>query len=348
VPDTFFTLLATETPTRVWVNNPTSAELDLAIAQGAVGCTTNPAYGGGLLTRAPEEIRPIIAACVRETDDGAAVADMVQQRLVARIVDRFRGRFEESQGQQGFVSIQGAPEMDHDAQAILAEARAGRKLGANAAPKLPATAPGLDAFEALVSAGSPTIVTEVFSLAQLIETCERYLRVSDRTGVRPPFFVSPITGIFGDHLRAVAKRDQQSVAPDDLLLAGIVLARACHRLVQERSYPVTLLFGGARTPVDLLGLVGAPVHATINWATFAEVMETEPAPRAGIDDPIDPATISRLEETFDDVRVALRVDGLPVEAFEQFGPVQHFRNNFLAGWRQVRRAIAEEQARAPH
>ena len=39
----YFDRLNAETPTRVWVNNPTPEEIDLAIAHGAVGSTTNPA-----------------------------------------------------------------------------------------------------------------------------------------------------------------------------------------------------------------------------------------------------------------------------------------------------------------
>ena len=46
MPETYFKQLIAETPTRVWVNNPTIAEMDLALAQGAQGSTTNPAYGG--------------------------------------------------------------------------------------------------------------------------------------------------------------------------------------------------------------------------------------------------------------------------------------------------------------
>jgi len=49
VSGTFFRRLVAESPTRVWVNNPTAAEIGLALGQGAVGCTTNPAYGGGML-----------------------------------------------------------------------------------------------------------------------------------------------------------------------------------------------------------------------------------------------------------------------------------------------------------
>lgn len=340
----YFTQLVAETPTRVWVNNPTIEEIGLALQQGAVGCTTNPAYGANLLRRAPDEILPIIADCVRLSSENAVVADLVQQRLVARIVEQFRPLHDASEGREGFVSIQGAPEADTDADHIVEEARAGHAIGPNATPKIPATAPGLSAFEDLVAEGFPTIVTEVFSLAQFIETCERYLGATDRTGHRPPFFVSPITGIFGDHLKAVAVRDGLDIAKGDMELAGVAFSRACYATARDRGYPVTLLCGGARIPFDLTGLVGGALHATINWSTFADVLGN-PAPFAiGIAQPIDPAAIARLEATFDDVRRALAIDGLPVEEFEEFGPVQHFRNVFIDGWRRVGEAIAAERA----
>ena len=343
---TYFTQLVAETPTRVWVNNPTIEEIGFALGQGAVGCTTNPAYGGNLLRRAPDEILPIIARCVRETEDDLLAADLVQQRLVARIAERFRPLYEASGGTAGFVSIQGAPDADTDAGHIEHEAHDGHALAPNIAPKIPATAPGLAAFERLVAAGYPTIVTEVFSLAQLVETAERYLRVTERTGVRPPFFMSPITGIFGDHLKAISDLEDLDISAADMELAGVALSRACYRLVKERGYPVTLLCGGARIPLDLTGLVGGDLHATINWSTFADVMDSPEPFAPGLDQPLDPAALERLAVTFDDFRRAMELDGVTLDEFEGFGPVQHFRNNFLAGWTRVREAIAAERARA--
>ena len=41
----------------------------------------------------------------------------------------------------------------------------------------------------------------------------------------------------------------------------------------------------------------------------------------------------------------MRLDGLTLEEFEAFGPVQHFRNAFIAGWTKVHEAIAAERAR---
>lgn len=80
----YFTRLDSETLTRAWVNNPTIDEIGLAIAQGAVGSTTNPAYGGGLLKRAPELVRPLVAEAVVETTDNERAEALVQLKLVAR------------------------------------------------------------------------------------------------------------------------------------------------------------------------------------------------------------------------------------------------------------------------
>jgi transaldolase len=326
----------------VWINNPTDEEIDLALAQGAVGCTTNPAYCGGLLKRSPELIRPLVATIARVEPDDREVADEIQIALVTRIASRFAAVHEATQGKLGYVSIQGSPEADTNPAVIIAEARTGRAIGPNVAPKLPATAAGLAAFEVLVAEGCPTIVTEVFSVSQLIDTCERYLKVT-AAGSRPPFFMSPITGIFGDHIKALAKQSGRALRVADADLVGVALSRECYRIVEERSYPVTLLCGGARTSFDLTGLVGAPVHCTINGTTFAEVLASDVPFEPGFSARIDSDAIQRLGWDYPDVRRAFDPTALTVDQFESFGPVQHFRNNFLAGWQAVLDAIHEER-----
>jgi transaldolase len=341
VTDHYFDRIRAATGTRFWVNNPTLEEIDLALSHGAMGCTTNPAYGGGLVKRAPAEVLPIIRASLGESDDDEVVATIVQERLVARICDRFLPLYEASAGREGFVSIQGSPEADVDASAVLEEARRGRAIAPNATPKIPATGPGLVAFEQIVAEGSQVIVTEVFSLAQLIEVCERWLAVTARTGVRPPFMMSPITGILGDHLRDVAERDGLDVPAEAIVSAGVILSRACYRTVRDRGYPVLLLYGGARGPFDLTGLVGGGMAATINWSTADELLQANNPIVATVEDPVDPTIERILVESFPEMRQALVPDGLAVEAFEDFGPVQYFRDRFIAGWDAVRAAISE-------
>ncbi len=341
---TYFARLVAETPSRVWVNNPTLEEVELAQGQGAVGSTTNPAFSGGLLKRAPEEVRPVIEEAVRELP-GAPVpelCDLVQHKLVTRVVERFRPLFDSSGGEWGLVSIQGAPEADTDGEHIWKEAQEGHAIGPNATPKIPATLPGLVAFERVVESGWPVIVTEVFSLDQLAFFCERYQSITEKTGVKSRFLVSPITGILGDHLKKLSKEQGLDVPAAELELAGMYLSRRCAALVAKRKYPVTLLFGGARIMEDLTGLVGEPHCATINWSTFQEVLDSDPPFEHTIDQPVDQDVAERLLTTFPDVWKGWELGRLEPEEFEHFGPVLHFRDNFITGWTAVQEEVGAQ------
>ena len=127
--ENFFTKLKQETPTRLWINNPTVREVKLSIEHGAVSCTTNPTYGANMIRRDGEFARAVIRECLKQTNDHNVVADLTQQRLVARILPLFQPIFEASQGKDGYVSIQGDPRADTDPDHIVGEAFRYRSLG---------------------------------------------------------------------------------------------------------------------------------------------------------------------------------------------------------------------------
>ena len=342
----YFERVRAATGSRFWVNNPTLEEVDLALSHGAMGCTTNPAYGGSLFKRAPSEVLPLIHESLSQSDGDEVVADRVQERLVGRICNAFMPLFERTDGLEGLVSIQGSPSGDSIASNIVEQGRVARTIAPNATPKIPATAPGLEALEVLVAEGSAVIVTEVFSLSQVIETCERWLGVTQRTGIRPPFIIAPITGILGDHLKKVAKRDAIDVANDAMDMAGVLLSRACYRLVGEREYPVMLLYGGARIELDFSGLIGGSMSATINWSTAEQLLAADLAAVATVDDPVDPAIQEMLVDKFPEMRQALAPERLALDEFEAFGPVRHFRDAFIDGWDSVLEVIRDTRTHA--
>ena len=343
----YFERVRAETGGRFWVNNPTSEEMDLALAHGAMGCTTNPGYGGNLVKRAPDEVLPVVRHALAESDDDETVAELVQQRLVGRICERFAPLYEQTDGREGFVSIQGAPERDTVGQRHHPCRRGGLGHRAQRHTQDPGHDAGLRGLRVLVRKGSQVIVTEVFSVAQVIETCERYLRVTAEAGVRPPFFMSPITGILGDHFKKLAQRDGLDVPAEAMEQAGVILSRACYEVVREREYPVTLLYGGARIELDFSGLIGGGMAATINWSTAAELIADDAPARVSVTDPVDPAVVTTLTEAFPEMRQALDAGALAVEDFEEFGPVLHFRDAFIDGWNGVRDMIAQERAGRP-
>jgi transaldolase len=129
-------------------------------------------------------------------------------------------------------------------------------------------------------------------------------------------------------------------------LAGVALGRRCYKVVMERSYPVTLLFGGGRIVDDFTGLVGGRTAATINYSTVEEILALDPAVEATIDQALPDGLLTELLGKFADFRRAWEDDALAVDEFEDFGPVQHFRDSFVSGWNSLLAAVAQVTAHA--
>jgi transaldolase len=342
----YFRRVGAETGTRLWVNNPTLEEAQAAVVHGAIGCTTNPAYGSNLIRRDPERTLAIVAECEAEGGDDRAIAERIQRHLIARLVPVFMPIYEASRGQLGFVSIQGAPDADADVGRIVGEAREARDLGANIIVKVPATETGFAALQVLLPEGWPLIVTECFSLDQVVYACDLHRRLFDGGPGPAPFFVAPITGIFEDHLKAVVEAEGIDIAPEVVGTAGVAWGRRAYDVVKQRGFAVSFITGGARSTAHFTAFVGADMHITINWSTALEILANPPDIPHGINHPVDPVVVAELEMKLRDFAIALTEGSLRLGQFEQFGPVQHFRNAFVSGWEQLL-ATVQQQRRLP-
>jgi len=271
----YFHRVTKETPTRMWVNNPSGPDMEKAIAAGAINCTTNPAYCSKLLQSDPDYIRGIIDNVIWNVrnDDEAAV--LVYQKAAARVMTRFLPLHEKSSGRYGYVTMQDDPRADEDSNAIIQAALRNRTLGKNFMVKIPVIKSGLQAIESCVEENIPVCATEVFSIAQAISICEVYQNVSRKTGNNPPFFVTHITGIFDEYLGKVAKREGIEIDPQILAQAGCTVARKEYRILKARGYETTMLCGGARGAHHFTEFVGGNVHITINWSTAQELIEAD-------------------------------------------------------------------------
>lgn len=334
----YFHRVTAQTPTRLWINNPTPEEARRAIDAGAVSCTTNPTYAMKQLKVASEqaEVLQLVDQVIREIGDDALAADLVQQRLVKRILDIFLLLYEQRPGHQGFVSIQGNPLSDEDSQHIVDEALRYRNLGKNFITKIPVTEAGLKALEALVPEDIPMIATEIMGLAQAIETCEMYRKVSKACGKHPPLYLTHITGIFDEYLSQVVRDRGIEISPDVLWQAGCLVARKQYRIFKERNYPGIMLGGGARGLHHFTEMVGSEMHITINWkGTADKLIELDPPVVYRMETPAPQKVIDELQEKIPDFKKAFTEDGLSVKEFKDFGPVVLFRNSFIKGWRYL-------------
>jgi transaldolase len=336
----YFHLVSQRTPTRFWINNPTAAEMEKALSAGALNMTSNPSYASYLIKNEPAYMNGVIRNVIERTGDDDEAADLVQQAIVSRALERFEPLHLQSGAKQGYVTIQGDPRLDDNPDTIIDLARQHRRLGPNCMPKIPATQAGARAMEVLIAESTPLCATEVFAVAQANYVCDLYKRISRESGKRPAFYVTHITGIFDEYLKRVVEREGIEIETGILALAGCTVARKEYRMLRDAGREAILLGGGARELKHFTEFVGGDMHVTLNWRTAKALIELNPPPVVRIDAPVPAQALAELCGKLPDFRRAFQLDGLAPEDFAKFGPVVFFRNLFLAGYGHLLAEIA--------
>lgn len=342
----YFKRVSEQTPTKLWINNPTPEEAHKAIDAGAISCTLNPTFCMKMLTNESEYegVISIIDSIVKEEKNDSKVADLVQQRLAKKILDIFLPLYENNPGKEGFVSIQGDPFQDNDAEHIINEALRYRNLGKNFIAKIPVTESGLEALEVLITENIPIIATEVMAISQAIYVCDMYKRVSSKYTKYPLFYVTHITGIFDEYLQNVVKQEDINISPDILWQAGCIIARKQYKILKEKAYPGIMIGGGARGLHHFTEMVGADMHITINWKGSADkLIELDPPVIYRMFNPVPDYVVNELFEKIPDFRKAYIENGLGLKEFKDFGPVSLFRSQFINGWNYLLTSIKKRR-----
>ena len=271
--------------------------------------------------------------------------DLVIDDVVAAL-HLLRSTFDASSGTDGFVSIEVAPDVAFDTGATVAAARAlHQRIGQpNLFVKIPATAEGVPAIEAMIAEGRNINVTLVFSLARYDDVIEAYLsgletlaaRGGNVAGVRSvaSFFVSRVDTEVDRRLRGIGGPEARSLVG----LAGVAQARLAYQLFRRRfsgERGARLAAAGAhvqrplwaststkdRLPDTLYvdSLIGPDTVNTMPEPTLAAFEDHGTLARtidAGLDDAAEVlARLERLGVDMDDVGWALEMQG--VAAFRE-------------------------------
>ena len=347
--DPYFIRVHKQTPTIFWINNPTRKQAELALENGALGCTNNPSFTQKMIDN-PEEgeyAKKVLDQVIRDNynESDEEIAEEYQRVLAKPISDLFMPLFEKSGGQHGYVSLQGDPINEDDADFVIRGAQKNRKLAPNICCKIPTTPSGLKAMETMIEENIPINATEIFAVSQFEAICSTYQRISKKTGHAPMFYMSHIAGIYDDHLRAYVKENNVDISPDTLHQAGLAVARKVYQLMIEREYPCTFIGGGARGLFHFTEMVGGKVVVTINWeGTADKLIEQDPPVVYRISNPVPQKVLDELMEKLPDFKRGYLSDGLAYEEFEHFGPVQLFRSSFMKSWNRVLGLIHERKA----
>jgi transaldolase len=167
----------------IWMDNLTrnliqSGELkEMITTRGIVGITSNPAIfqkaiSGNVIYDA--DIEAGIKA-------GKSVQDIYESLVfddIRNACDIFSGIYQQSNGLDGYVSIEVPPDLAHNAEQTVAEAkRYYSEIGRdNVMIKIPGTPEGLTAVEKVIEAGINVNVTLLFSVQSYIDTAWAFIR----------------------------------------------------------------------------------------------------------------------------------------------------------------------------
>ncbi|MBV9772885.1 MAG: transaldolase, partial [Gemmatimonadetes bacterium] len=114
--------------------------------------------------------------------DGDRAFESVAVADIQRAADLFRGIYDETGGEDGYVSIEVSPTLADDTQRTLEDARRLWKEvdRPNVMIKVPGTEAGIPAIEQLLSEGVNVNITLLFSLQGYEKVMEAYLRGIER------------------------------------------------------------------------------------------------------------------------------------------------------------------------
>ena len=329
--DSYLRWLIGQTPTRWWHDSGDPIELEQALVDGASGVTTNPVLTNQALRARPEYWRPVVGALdTHLLPEERAIALMYA--VAHQTAVKLEPVFEASGGEQGYVCAQVNPAKAGERQAMLAMACRFHDWAPNIAVKLPVTSAGLDVLEDCIAEGITVTATVSFTVPQVVAVAERHLRGIQRArqaGIHPGHcFPVIMIGRLDDYLHEVAVDTQVGVSESDIRQAGLAVTKRACEIFTARQYPATLLVAALRGTYHMTGLAGAPVIMSIH--PKIQTMLREPGvPRVvGIDQPVDPLVIQRLQQMPDFVR-AYEPDGMHPAEFITYGLTQRTLSQFL-------------------
>jgi transaldolase len=296
--------------------------LERMVADGIRGVTANPTIFARAIEGSDaydEQFRELI-------NTGRSVVDAYWELAMADVRDAcgvLRPTFDASGGTDGFVSIEVAPELALDTAATIAAARDlhDRITLPNLYVKIPATAEGIPAINAMISEGRNINITLVFSLGRYAEVLDAYLdgledfadAGGDLTTVHSvaSFFVSRVDTEVDRRLERSSSNARELRGQ-----AAIAQAKLAYQLFRQR-------FAGDRW--ERLAARGARVQRPL-WASTSTKNPDYPDTRY-VDELIGPDTVNTLPEA-------------TIAAFEDHGRLERTLDTDVDHAREVMQRLA--------
>jgi transaldolase len=249
-----------------WLDNLTRGhlargELDRLVAAGIRGVTSNPTIFAKAISGSSaydEQFQSLV-------DGGASVIDAYWTMVVEDIqgaLSILRPVYDDSDGGDGFVSVELAPSLARDTTGSVEAARRlhERVAAPNLFVKIPATPEGVPAIHQMIAEGRSINITLIFSLERYDEVIEAYLSGletydGDLRSVHSvaSFFVSRVDTEVDRRLEAIGTEEALALRG----LAAVAQAKVAYQLFRRR-------FSGPRW--EALDALGARLQRPL-WAS---------------------------------------------------------------------------------
>ncbi len=141
-----------------------------------------------------------------------------------------------------------------------------------------------------------------------------------------------------------AKKNIQ-ISNDIVYTAGFIIAQKVYRITKALYPEVGFIGGGVRGLHHFTEMVGADVCITMNWQGQAEELIKN-------NYPVVPRFFNNIPENYLDqlltkvpeFKRAYFEDGLTIDEYEHYGPVDYFRQMFISAWENALAVIDKEKS----
>lgn len=305
--------------TRAYLRDGTLARM---AASGIRGVTANPTIFARAIEGSDDyddQFRSLVST-------GSTVLDAYWELVIADVEDAcavLRSTFDASEGTDGFVSVEVAPELARDADATVEAARELHRRIAlpNVFVKIPATPQCIPAIRTMFAEGHSINITLIFSLSRYAEVIDAYLdgletfsaNGGDLACVQSvaSFFVSRVDTEVDKRIDALSGTQDRDLRGR----AAVAQAKLAYELFRER-------FAGDRW--DRLAELGAHLQRPL-WASTSTKNAAYPD-TLYVDSLIGPDTVNTLPET-------------TISAFEDHGQLGRTIDADVADAREVMRRL---------
>lgn len=206
-----------------------SGGLELHVAEGLRGMTSNPTIFEKAIAGSADydnDIRKGIASELAPKDvfENLAVSD------VARACSMLSGVYQDSQGVDGYVSLEVSPTLAHDTKGTVTEAlRLWERVNRpNLMIKVPGTTEGMPAILELLRRGINVNVTLLFTFQQYFDVLETYIKALEARHAKGEDLskIASVASFFVSRIDSVADAKLEKLGRKDLCAKGAI-ANAC-------------------------------------------------------------------------------------------------------------------------